>query len=83
MTNDSYELKYCELCGALGLRRSKSETSYCPSCRQMLQDFLLTAIPQTRSHPTSLLRPLYLWTQEIAPARSTQPVIGGGGREID
>ena len=40
MTYSSYELKYCERCGGLGLRRSKSGLPYCSDCEQMLRAFL-------------------------------------------
>ena len=33
-----FELKYCEMCGALGLRRSQSCESYCEPCGRMLTD---------------------------------------------
>jgi hypothetical protein len=41
MTYSSYELKYCERCGGLGLRRSQSGLPYCCDCQQMLQRFLV------------------------------------------
>jgi hypothetical protein len=40
MTYNSYELKYCERCGGLGLRRSKSDSPYCCDCEQMMRSFL-------------------------------------------
>lgn len=40
MTYSSYELKYCERCGGLGLRRSKSGLPYCCDCEHMLRSFL-------------------------------------------
>jgi len=40
MRYSSYELKYCERCGGLGLRRSKSELPYCCECEQMMRAFL-------------------------------------------
>jgi hypothetical protein len=42
MTYSSFELKYCERCGGLGLRRNHSGLSYCRQCVQMMQKFLLT-----------------------------------------
>ena len=30
------ELKYCERCGALGLRRPQSSETYCESCARLL-----------------------------------------------
>jgi hypothetical protein len=41
MTYSSYELKYCERCGGLGLRRQESGQPYCSDCEQMMQHFLL------------------------------------------
>ena len=40
MTYSSYELKYCERCGGLGLRRSKSGPPYCSDCEQMMRSFM-------------------------------------------
>jgi len=39
MTYSSYELKYCERCGGLGLRRSKSGQPYCMECDQIMRHF--------------------------------------------
>ncbi|MGB8885522.1 MAG: hypothetical protein WCC87_02315 [Candidatus Korobacteraceae bacterium] len=36
MEGITYELKYCERCGTLGLRRSKSTETYCRPCGQVL-----------------------------------------------
>ncbi len=41
MTYSTYELKYCERCGGLGLRRDKSGLPYCDDCEQMMQRFLV------------------------------------------
>lgn len=48
MTYSSYELKYCERCGGLGLRRSKSDVPYCCDCEQMLRALLSGAAPAAR-----------------------------------
>lgn len=40
MTYSSYELKYCERCGGLGLRRNQSGLPYCCDCEQMMRRFL-------------------------------------------
>lgn len=40
MRYSSYELKYCERCGGLGLRRNQSGSPYCCDCEQMLRTFL-------------------------------------------
>jgi hypothetical protein len=36
MDTTKFELKYCELCGALGLRRTKTSENYCRSCEALL-----------------------------------------------
>ncbi len=36
MQPTTYELKYCERCGALLLRRSQSGKTYCGPCQQAL-----------------------------------------------
>jgi hypothetical protein len=36
MQTISYELKYCERCGSLRLRRADSAEDYCPSCERAL-----------------------------------------------
>lgn len=42
----AYELKYCERCGALGLRRACSSESYCEPCEKLLLHHFL---PEQRS----------------------------------
>ncbi len=47
-----YELKYCERCGALGLRRRQSAETYCEACGQMLLNYFtprLARRPQLRN----------------------------------
>lgn len=39
MKRTTYELKYCERCGALGLRRSDSAETYCEPCGQILINY--------------------------------------------
>jgi hypothetical protein len=34
MQTISYQLKYCERCGSLRLRRADSAEDYCPSCER-------------------------------------------------
>ena len=36
MQTISYELKYCERCGSLRLRRADSTEDHCPSCERAL-----------------------------------------------
>jgi hypothetical protein len=72
MQETTYELKYCERCGSLGLRRSQSLDSYCEACGQILinQSFpgdggrrLLLRKPRTESRPP----PLKLKSEAQAP----------------
>jgi ribosomal protein L37AE/L43A len=49
MTYSSYELKYCERCGGLGLRRHHSGLPYCRGCEQMMQKFLVKPAPPVTS----------------------------------
>jgi hypothetical protein len=37
----TYELKYCERCGSLSLRRAASADTYCKPCAEMLANFSL------------------------------------------
>jgi hypothetical protein len=41
MQLSTYELKYCERCGSLLLRRSASAETYCEPCEQMLANYSL------------------------------------------
>ena len=43
MENITYELKYCERCGSLGLRQCKSPQSYCRPCGQLILNYSLPA----------------------------------------
>jgi hypothetical protein len=38
MEATTFELKYCERCGTLGLRRSESTENYCEPCGRMLMN---------------------------------------------
>lgn len=51
MQDITYELKYCERCGSLGLRRSQSGESYCKPCGQMLTNY---SIPADGGHRSRL-----------------------------
>jgi hypothetical protein len=39
MKNLTFELKYCERCGSLGLRRSQSPETYCRPCGQLMLNY--------------------------------------------
>ncbi len=58
MTYSTYELKYCERCGGLGLRRNKSSLPYCCDCEQMMQRFLVR--PPSASANSGQLRRIVL-----------------------
>lgn len=45
MTYSIFDLKYCERCGGLGLRRNNSGLSYCRPCTQMMRDFSIRPNP--------------------------------------
>lgn len=55
MSYSSYELKYCERCGGLGVRRSQSGVPYCCDCEQMMRAFL-PARPVAITAPGQLRR---------------------------
>jgi hypothetical protein len=64
MTYSSYELKYCERCGGLGLRREKSGLPYCFDCEQMMQHFLLRPA-ETRTEPGQLRRIVHRLPRQV------------------
>jgi ribosomal protein L37AE/L43A len=73
MEDATYELKYCERCGSLGLRRSKSGESYCRPCGQVLVSYSLPGDTERKlllrkSEPESLT-PL-AHNQTVAPRLS-------------
>jgi ribosomal protein L37AE/L43A len=45
----TYELKYCERCGSLGLRRSQSAANYCERCEQILINCFFPVDPVRRA----------------------------------
>ncbi len=57
MQTITYELKYCERCGSLRLRRAASSHTYCQSCEQALFNLprpgeaLLSKIPRRKGRP--------------------------------
>ncbi len=44
----TYELKYCERCGSLGLRRCQSSENYCEPCGLILTNYVLRRAPERR-----------------------------------
>lgn len=54
MQDVTYELKYCERCGSLGLRRSQSDETYCEPCGQILNNH---SIPVDAEHRSRLRKP--------------------------
>jgi len=59
MEDTTYQLKYCERCGSLGLRRSDSLETYCQRCGQTLINY---SFPGDRGR-RSLLRRAQTETQ--------------------
>lgn len=57
MERITYELKYCERCGALGLRRSQSPDSYCESCGKILVNYSSAVETGRRSTTRALANP--------------------------
>jgi ribosomal protein L37AE/L43A len=55
MERTSYELKYCERCGSLGLRRVHSGETYCEPCGQMLIDKVRKSLFRKRKTPRPIL----------------------------
>jgi hypothetical protein len=49
MQDVTYELKYCERCGSLGLRRSQSGETYCKPCGEILTSYSLPGDRSRRS----------------------------------
>jgi len=48
MQPTTYELKYCERCGALGTRRSATTGNYCESCAQIMARNSLPGVAEWR-----------------------------------
>ncbi len=48
MQEITYELKYCERCGSLVLRRSQSGETYCEPCGQILTSHSIPGDPGRR-----------------------------------
>jgi hypothetical protein len=67
MTYTSYELKYCERCGGLGLRRSKSGLPYCCDCEQIMRAFL-PGLPAANTAPEQLRRVIHRLRQRVLAA---------------
>ena len=55
----TYELKYCERCGALGTRRSAATNNYCESCAQVMARSSFPGVPD--------------WQAASAPPRQAGP----------
>jgi hypothetical protein len=74
MDRATYELKYCERCGALGTRRSATNDTYCELCTQILARSFspdsLTRRPRLRRHAKHPRLPLPLKAE-------AQPMLGG------
>ncbi len=68
------ELKYCERCGALGLRRSQSSETYCGLCARLLT----LQVRQLCRGPRRMLRRLQNQTSQplAAPAVGVSAACG-------
>jgi len=64
MTYATYELKYCERCGGLGLRRSKSGSPYCCDCEQIMRTFM-PGLPAATTAPGQLRRIVQRVSQRV------------------
>jgi hypothetical protein len=51
MRPTEYELKYCERCGALGLRRAQSAETYCEPCGRILTHYSFPGAALRQSFP--------------------------------
>jgi ribosomal protein L37AE/L43A len=73
MKYSSYELKYCERCGGLGLRRSRSGLPYCSECEQLMAPFSFK--PNAVTAPGQLRRIVFgLGTRMLSrPRAATTP----------
>jgi len=60
MQSTTYELKYCERCGSLGLRRAQSADNYCAPCGQILVAYSSPRNVVLRPHIRKPKTPLYL-----------------------
>ena len=74
MDRATYELKYCERCGALGTRRYATKDTYCEVCTELLARSFspdsLSRRPRLRRHTKRTRTPLQ-------PKAAVQPVLGG------
>lgn len=77
-TNANYELKYCERCGGLGLRRVTSNQSYCRRCEAILARFSLLRLRnhQTTQEPDSH-RPAAVEVQAVLQLNALALAAGG------
>jgi len=57
METIKYELKYCERCGTLKLRRVASDNMYCSRCEGLLARYGLAGGKVKRSRATGRLSP--------------------------
>lgn len=57
--NGKYELKYCERCGALGIRQSRSSRVYCNECQRKMGEVNFAPSPyrpRTAAEPANAAR---------------------------
>ena len=70
----TYELKYCERCGALGTRRSATNDTYCERCEQILTR---TFSPDALSRRPRLRRSAKRADSPVQLKAAAQPACGG------
>jgi len=70
-----YELKYCERCGSLRLRRTASAETYCPSCEQTL---FRAPLPGAARQSKLLPQPSRL-SRATPPLPASRPSLSCGG----
>jgi len=74
MEGTTLELKYCERCGALGLRRPQSTENYCESCARLLTKHAISLhrgrrLPHRR--PDREMRPTVTLVKQALPSLGT------------
>ncbi len=73
MQDVTYELKYCERCGSLGLRRSQSGETYCQPCGQILNSYSIPGDHSRRSLPRTAESPAAVPLVLDVKAQAGQP----------
>lgn len=77
MESMTYELKYCERCGNLGVRRTGTQAEYCEPCRAALLRFDPAPRAQSESKAKHTLGP---WLQAKTAQLALQDLAVPAGR---